>query len=287
MFTRSQFLFGLVGAVVLPSAGEGAHESGKAPGAYRKVSLSVGVEKQFSVLHISDTHLAVLTEAEKAASGWRERYYTRRHEGNFRNAEKHLADAIAYASKRRMPLVHTGDLMDCPSDGNIEIVRRMIPPSSLLAAVGNHETSSRYFRGMSAKPEDLSRERTLSESRIASCWPNDGKLFAKVENEKILIPDFKCEALTPYIGKTVILGIRPEDFLPVEYRNETNCIYAKVDFCELLGAETNMYLYVGDKKVIVRMPSYEEHPVEEYIRVAVKQDRMHFFDKETEQAICH
>jgi hypothetical protein len=35
------------------------------------------------------------------------------------------------------------------------------------------------------------------------------------------------------------------------------------------------------------MPSYEEHPVEEFIRVAVKLDRMHFFDKETEQAICH
>ena len=121
----------------------------------------------------------------------------------------------------------------------------------------------------------------------AEILAEDGKLFAKVENEKIEIPAFKHEALTPYIGKTVILGIRPEDFLPVEYRNDTNCLYAKVDFCELLGAETNMYLFVGDKKVIVRMPSYEEHPVEEFIRVAVKQDRMHFFDKETELAICH
>ena len=115
----------------------------------------------------------------------------------------------------------------------------------------------------------------------------NGKLYAVLKDSKIEIPDFKCEALNPYIGKEVILGIRPEDFLPVEYRNDTNCVYAKVDFCELLGAETNMYLYVEDKKVIVKMPSYEPHPVEEYIRVAVKQDRMHFFDKETELAIVH
>ena len=182
MFTRSQFLSGLVGAVVLPSAGEGLHKAGKASGAYRKVSLSVGAERPFSVLHISDTHLAVLTEAETAESEWRGKYYARRHDGKFRNAERHLADAVAYASERRIPLVHTGDLMDCPSDGNVEIVRRMIPPGSILAAVGNHETCSRYFRGLSAKPEDLSRERTLSAARIASCWPNDGTFFAKVVN---------------------------------------------------------------------------------------------------------
>ena len=121
----------------------------------------------------------------------------------------------------------------------------------------------------------------------ATIAAEDGKLFAVLKDTKLEIPDFKCEALKPYVGKEVILGIRPEDFLPVEYRTDTNCLYAKVDFCELLGAETNMYLFVQDKKVIVKMPSYEEHPVEEFIRVAVKLDRMHFFDKETEQAICH
>ena len=182
MFTRSQFLSGLAGALVLPSAGEAAHEAGKAPGGYRKVSLSVGAERPFSVLHISDTHLAVLTEAEKAASEWRRKYYARRHDGKFRNAENHLGRAIAHASERGMTIIHTGDLMDCPSDGNVEIVRRMVPPGSMLAAVGNHETCSRFFRGMSAKPEDVSRERNLSRPRIASCWPNDGTFFAKVVN---------------------------------------------------------------------------------------------------------
>ena len=101
------------------------------------------------------------------------------------------------------------------------------------------------------------------------------------------IPAFKHEALTPYIGKEVILGLRPEDFLPVSELNETNGIAATVDFCELLGAETNLYIYVGDKKVIVKMPSYMERPEEGPIRIPAEMQRAHFFDKETELAIVH
>ena len=115
----------------------------------------------------------------------------------------------------------------------------------------------------------------------------DGKLFATLNNDKLEIPAFKHEALTPYIGKTVIMGIRPENFLPFEQRTEFNGLGAKQDFCELLGAETNLYLFVNDQKIIVRIPSTSEVPTHEYIKVPVDLDRTHFFDKETEKAICH
>ena len=115
----------------------------------------------------------------------------------------------------------------------------------------------------------------------------DGKLFAILNNDKLEIPAFKHEALTPYIGKTVIMGIRPENFLPFEQRTEFNGLGAKQDFCELLGAETNLYLFVNDQKIIVRIPSTSEVPTHEYIKVPVDLDRTHFFDKETEKAICH
>ena len=115
----------------------------------------------------------------------------------------------------------------------------------------------------------------------------NGKLFAVLNNDKLEIPAYCRDALAPYIGKEVILGLRPEDFLPVEELTDTNGIYAKVDFCELLGAETNLYVFVGDKKVIVKMPSYVERPTEEFTRIPAEMKRAHFFDKDTEQAICH
>jgi len=114
-----------------------------------------------------------------------------------------------------------------------------------------------------------------------------GKMFAILNEDKLEIPAFKHDALKPYIGKQVIMGLRPEDFLPTEELTDANGIHAKVDFCELLGAETNLYVFVGDKKVIVKMPSYVERPTEEFIRVPAEMKRSHFFDKDTELAICH
>ena len=114
-----------------------------------------------------------------------------------------------------------------------------------------------------------------------------GKLFAILNNDKLEIPAFKHEALKPYVGKTVILGVRPENFLTFDKLTPANGISAKVDFCELLGAETNLYVFVGEQKVIVRMASSVENPKEEFVKIPVDMDRAHFFDKETELAICH
>ena len=114
-----------------------------------------------------------------------------------------------------------------------------------------------------------------------------GKLYAVVGDDKLAIPAAKAEALKPYVGKTVTMGVRPEAFLPGDQANDENSLTARVDFCELLGAETNLYLYVGDTKVIVKMPSSEPHPVDDMIKAPVLMERAHFFDKETELAICH
>ena len=114
-----------------------------------------------------------------------------------------------------------------------------------------------------------------------------GKLVAILNNDKLTIPAAKEAALKPYIGKTVILGVRPENFLTFDKLTAGNGLSAKVDFCELLGAETNLYVFVGEQKVIVRMASSVENPKEEFVKVPVDMDRVHFFDKETELAICH
>ena len=117
-----------------------------------------------------------------------------------------------------------------------------------------------------------------------------GKLYAVVEGEgtsKILIPDAKVNALKPYVGKTVILGVRPEHFMADEKLTADNGLRVKVDFRELLGAEYNLYVFSGENKVIVKMPSTEKLPEGEEITIAVNTPLMHFFDKETEKAIVH
>ena len=113
------------------------------------------------------------------------------------------------------------------------------------------------------------------------------RLLAVLNQDELEIPAAKVDALLPYVGKTVILGVRPENFLSFDKLTPANGLSARLDFCELLGAETNLYVFVGDQKVIVRMSSAVENPKEEIVKIPVDMARAHFFDKDTELAICH
>ena len=96
----------------------------------------------------------------------------------------------------------------------------------------------------------------------------------------------KSKALAAYVGKDVIIGIRPEDFLATEDAAEAK-ITAKVELAELMGAETNLYLECAGSKLIARLPATVRVKEQTNYTIGVKLDKIHVFDKETEQAICH
>lgn len=111
-----------------------------------------------------------------------------------------------------------------------------------------------------------------------------GKVAVKVGDSLISLNEKKVAALRPYIGKTVIIGIRPEDFIAGATENT---ITATVELCEQMGAENNLYMECAGSKIIVKMPSDVAPKEQTEFKVGVKTDKIHVFDKETEQAICH
>lgn len=90
-------------------------------------------------------------------------------------------------------------------------------------------------------------------------------------------------ALDQYVGKTVVLGIRPEDVIA----GEGEGIEAKIDIAELMGAEINLYLDCQGVKLIARTPSTFKGREGDTARFRLKTEKIHLFDKETELAICH
>ncbi len=114
-----------------------------------------------------------------------------------------------------------------------------------------------------------------------------GKLYSVVKGNQLAIPDFKKEAMTPYVGKSVVMGLRIEDFLPKEKMTKDNTLEAEMNFSELMGADYHLHLSVDDIPVTMKISSSEEPLPKGPAKIAANMDKAHFFDKDTEKAICH
>jgi len=96
------------------------------------------------------------------------------------------------------------------------------------------------------------------------------------------------EELAPYVGKEVVMGIRPEHLLgEKENLGGTNTLTAEVDLDEMMGSETFLYFNYAGAKMIAKVPSSIVAPTGSMVTLAVDPTRIHVFDKETEEAILN
>ncbi|MGE5594412.1 MAG: ABC transporter ATP-binding protein [Hyphomicrobiales bacterium] len=102
------------------------------------------------------------------------------------------------------------------------------------------------------------------------------------------IPAQQQQSLQPYVGKPVIIGVRPEHIHDAEFRptgTETAEVKAQVDVTELMGNETLVHLVSGDHQFLGRFdPRSRARPGQEML-VAFDTDSIMAFDPETEMAI--
>ncbi len=88
-----------------------------------------------------------------------------------------------------------------------------------------------------------------------------------------------------------MLGIRPEDvhdepvFLAMA--DKSACVDIDVEVTELMGAETYLYMAMGELQVIARVDPRSTAKAGDTIKLAFDVARMHVFDKESEQVICN
>ncbi len=125
----------------------------------------------------------------------------------------------------------------------------------------------------------------------------DDDLYFNFQGYSLKLPAEKSqdEKLREYVGKEVIGGLRPECIHDEPVYLSTypeNVVEAYVDVTELMGAEIYLYLQVGeveDEKtnLIARVSPRSQSKAGTTVQVALDVSRLHFFDKETEQYICH
>ena len=121
---------------------------------------------------------------------------------------------------------------------------------------------------------------------------NQDGVFLEFEGQTIKLPEGKASnpALDDYIGKTVVLGIRPEDIYDDEAfiaAKPEATIETYVDVTEMMGAEYYLYLTIADKKFTARVNPRTTAKMGDTIKVAFDTNKIHLFDKETEVTIIN
>ncbi len=123
--------------------------------------------------------------------------------------------------------------------------------------------------------------------------------FTFNEGVSLKVPEAKNEdgQLEEYIGKEVILGVRPELIHDEERYIEQfpdSLINAKVEVTELMGAEIYLYIGIGEEtattevtNLVSRVSSRCRARTGDEIKMAIDMSRTHIFDKDTEKVIVH
>ena len=116
-------------------------------------------------------------------------------------------------------------------------------------------------------------------------------MYATFGENKIKIPEGKVTPeLKNYVGKTVVLGIRPEDLHDDEAmlaaKSDAVC-KAHVEVTEMLGAETYLYLKIAGVNFTARVNQRSTAKIGDTINVAFETNRLHIFDKDTELTIVN
>jgi len=116
---------------------------------------------------------------------------------------------------------------------------------------------------------------------------NGGYAF-EAESLKVDIPDDLNQQVAGYEGKEVAFGIRAEDIwdVPSSAWIDKRCVLdAKVDFRELMGSETNLYVKVGSNSLIVRVNALNDAAAGSKFTIVINLRKIHLFDPNTQKAI--
>lgn len=114
------------------------------------------------------------------------------------------------------------------------------------------------------------------------------KLVFKARDFEIIIPQDIKESISGYIGKEVFFGIRPGDIIyekHADWVKERFTLETKVDFRELMGSETFLYLKTGRTPLIARVDALTDPKSGSSFTVVFNLKKIHFFDTETQKAI--
>lgn len=116
----------------------------------------------------------------------------------------------------------------------------------------------------------------------------DQKVYLRTKSIEVKLDKEKAGKLEEggYIGKKIIMGIRPESLSPVyDSFESTNHIEGRVELIEMAGAESFIHLIVGNENIVAVINSKDEVKKGDLLKLYFGYGDIYLFDRESEKAI--
>ena len=192
---------------------------------------------------------------------------------------KRLGTTFIYVTHDQIEAMTMGDRIVVMKDGDI---MQVDTPQMLY-----EHPNSKFVAGFIGSPQmnfmEVTIERNASSPTGFTCVLDAAHHFDILPRENM--PDF-----TPYEGKKVTLGIRPEHIYAgrtIPGERDTADLNAEIDLVEPIGSEVYLFVNVAQNKLCAKLPPITGF--EEGQKTALKIDlkRIYLFDNTTEKAILN
>lgn len=187
---------------------------------------------------------------------------------------KKLGTTFVYVTHDQTEAMTMGDRIVVMKDG---VIQQFDTPQNLYTSPCNL-----FVAGFIGSPQ-------MNFIDAVVCRADDG-YAVEFAGFRIPIPQGKTEYadMEAYVGKPVVLGVRPEDF-HVEAAfldmSKESVISADIEIAELMGAEVYLYMQCHGQRLVARVPSRTQAACGDHIQIALDRNKFHLFDRETEQVI--
>lgn len=194
-----------------------------------EITLNIGAENPFSVIHMSDNHICLADERDderkNEVCGKRLYHFT---DGAPEKQEQINLAMFDYVKKNKLPLIHTGDLIDFVSHKNLDYAAECFKDIETVVCAGNHEFS--LYVGEAWEDEEYKHK---SLKAVEKAFPDgiefgvkylNGLKFITVDNGYYYILPEHLEAFRAEIadGKPFVLVMHNPLYSEDMYKNVMN-----------------------------------------------------------------
>ena len=187
-----------------------------------------------------------------------------------------LGATIIYVTHDQTEAMTLGTRIVVMKDG---IVQQVDTPQNLYNNPGNL-----FVAGFIGSPQ-----MNMLDAQVEA---SGSDIFLVIGNQfRIKLPAAKAKKVIDggYAGKTVIMGIRPEDLTDDadKVASSAAVIEAPIEVYELLGAEVYLYFTINGSNMTARVNPRTAARTGDVVQFALDTDKIHVFDKETELTITN